>query len=83
MRGLARLSVLRERAGYRSLAADEEHCLHALAVGGATLAQLGELLLEQEPPGAPPKRAVQRLAVLLDLWASDELLTSHSSRSNG
>lgn|GEM_PF-3285604 len=57
MRGLARLSVLRERAGYRSLAADEEHCLHALAV--------------------------QRLAALLDLWASDELLTSHSSRSNG
>ena len=57
MRGLARLSVLRERAGYRSLAADEENCLHALAV--------------------------QRLAALLDLWASDELLTSHSSRSNG
>ncbi len=68
---------------HQSLPADEEHCLRALAAGGATLAQLGELLLEHQPPGAPPERAAQRLAALLDLWASDELLTSHSSRSRG
>ncbi len=68
---------------HRSLPADEEHCLRALAAGGATLAQLGELLFDQQLPGAPPERAAQRLAALLDLWASDELLTSHSSRSRG
>jgi hypothetical protein len=67
---------------HRSLPADAEHCLRALAAGGATLAQLGELLLEQQPPGLPPERAAQRLAALLDLWASDELLTSHGSRSS-
>ncbi len=66
---------------HRSLPADEEQCLRALAAGAATLAQLGELLVEQQPPGAPPERAAQRLAALLDLWASDELLTSQSSRS--
>ena len=61
---------------HRSLPADEEHCLRALAAGAATLAQLAELLLEQQPSGTPPEHAAQRLALLLDLWASDELLTS-------
>jgi hypothetical protein len=68
---------------HRSLPADEEHCLRALAARATTLAQLGELLLERQPPGAPPERAAQRLAALLDLWATDELLTSHSARSRG
>ena len=63
---------------HRSLPADEEQCLRALAAGAATLAQLAELLLEQQPSGTPPEQAAQRLALLLDLWASDELLTSQS-----
>ncbi len=62
---------------HRALPDDEEGCLRALAAGGTTLAQLGELLLEQQPPDAPPGRAAQRLAALLGLWAGDELLTSH------
>jgi hypothetical protein len=64
---------------HSSLPADEESCLQALAAGGATLAQLGELLLERRPPDAPPGQAAQRLAELLDLWARDELLTACSS----
>ena len=66
---------------HRSLSDDEERCLRALAAGGATLAQLGELLLEHQPPGAPSQRAAQRLAELLDLWAHDELLTLANGRS--
>lgn len=60
---------------HRSLTDDEEVCLAALAAGSTTLAQLSELLLEHEPQDAPPERAAQRLAVLLDLWTGDELLT--------
>ncbi len=65
---------------HRSLPDDEERCLRALAAGGTTLAQLGELLLELQPPDALPGRAAQRLAALLGLWAGDELLTSHGER---
>ncbi len=67
---------------HRSLSDDEERCLRALAAGGATLAQLGELLLEQQALDAPPERAAQRLAALLGMWADDELLTSADSSSS-
>ncbi len=58
---------------HRSLAADEERCLRTLS-GGATLAELGELLLAEPTPAAPPERAVERLAALIDRWTHDELL---------
>lgn len=61
---------------HRSLPADEERCLHVLAAQGATLARLGELLLEQGIPDDPTARPAQRLAALLELWANDELLTA-------
>lgn len=66
---------------HRALPGDEESCLEVLASGGATLARLGERLLERQPPNAPPQQAAQRFAKLLDLWARDELLTSHASLS--
>ena len=59
---------------HRSLPADEECALASLASGGATLAELGELLVDCRPSGAAPD-AARRLASLLDLWARDELLT--------
>ncbi len=59
---------------HRSLAPDEESCLRALAAGDTTLAQLGELLLDAQPPQAAPERAAERLATLLDVWSRDELL---------
>jgi hypothetical protein len=54
---------------------DEERCLEALASGGATLAQLGELLAGAQPPGATEMELAERFAVLLDLWAQDEILS--------
>ena len=60
---------------HRSLPDDEERCLHALREPGTTLAQLGALLLEHQQPDAPAQQSAKRLAVLLDLWARNELLT--------
>ena len=59
---------------HRSLPPDEEICLRALAAGDTTLARLGELLLEAQPPHAAPERAAERLATLLDLWSREELV---------
>ncbi len=67
---------------HRALPGDEESCLEALGSEGTTLAQLGEILLEQ-PPNASPQQIAQRLAELLDRWARDELLTSHTSLAGG
>jgi hypothetical protein len=60
---------------HRSMQPDEERCLEALASGGASLAELGEILAEAEPPDAPETQLAQRFAALLDLWARDEILT--------
>jgi hypothetical protein len=60
---------------HRSMQPDEERCLEALASGGATLAQLAELLAAAQPPGAKETELAQRFAALLDLWAQDEILT--------
>jgi len=62
----------------RVLAEDEEGCLEALVSRGATLAELGEILLERQPPSSSQHKTSQRLAELLDLWTRDELLTSHT-----
>ncbi|MEE8508988.1 MAG: DNA-binding domain-containing protein [Myxococcota bacterium] len=60
---------------HRSVPPDEESCLELLKTKGATLAQLGERLLEQQAPGASHAQVAQRFASLLDLWARDEVLT--------
>lgn len=60
---------------HRSMQPDEERCLEALASGGASLAELGEILAAAEPPDAPETQLAQRFAALLDLWARDEILT--------
>ncbi len=60
---------------HRSMQPDEERCLEALASGGASLAELGEILAGAEPPDAPETQLAQRFAALLDLWARDEILT--------
>jgi hypothetical protein len=60
---------------HRSMQPDEERCLQALARGGASLAELGELLAGAEPPGAPEAELAGRFAALLDLWTEDEILT--------
>ncbi|MEN8183539.1 MAG: DNA-binding domain-containing protein [Myxococcota bacterium] len=69
---------------HRSLEADEERCLWALAAGGATLAELGELLATAQPPGAAAERAAaERLAALIDRWARDALLRTGESTVPG
>lgn len=60
---------------HRSVTPDEESCLELLETKGASLAQLGERLLERQAPGTSHAQAAQRLASLLDLWARDEVLT--------
>ena len=62
---------------HRALSEDEEGCLEALASTGATLAELGDILLEREPPKSSHIETAQRLAELLDLWTRDEILTAH------
>ena len=66
---------------HRSMQPDEERCLEALASGGASLAELGEILAEAEPPDAPETQLAQRFAALLDLWARDEILTRRTDRN--
>ena len=63
---------------HRALSEDEEGCLEALASIGATLSELGEILLEKEPPSSSHHQTAQRLAEFLDLWTRDGLLTSHT-----
>jgi hypothetical protein len=60
---------------HRSMQADEERCLEALACGGASLAELGEILVGTAPPDAPETELARRFAALLDLWTQDEILT--------
>ena len=67
---------------HRSMQPDEERCLEALASGGVSLAELGEILAEAEPPEAPETQLAQRFAALLDLWARDEILTLTADRSS-
>jgi hypothetical protein len=67
---------------HRSMQPDEERCLEALACGGASLAELGELLAGAQPPDAAETQLAQRFAVLLDLWAQDEILTPRTHRSS-
>jgi len=66
---------------HRSMQPDEERCLIALASGGASLAELGELLAGAEPPDAAETQLAQRFAALLDLWAQDEILTRQMDQS--
>jgi len=66
---------------HRSMQPDEERCLEALASGGASLAELGEILADAEPPDAPETKLAQRFAALLDLWARDEILTLQTNRN--
>ena len=66
---------------HRSMQPDEERCLEALASGGASLAELGEILAGAEPPDAPETQLAQRFAALLDLWARDEILTLRTDRN--
>jgi hypothetical protein len=63
---------------HRSMQPDEERCLEALASGGATLAQLAELLAAAQPPDATETELAQRFAALLDRWTQDEILTQPS-----
>jgi hypothetical protein len=60
---------------HRSMQADEERCLEALASGGATLARLGELVAGAQPPDVTETELAERFAALLELWARDEILT--------
>ena len=66
---------------HRSMQPDEERCLEALASGGVSLAELGELLAGAEPPDAAEPQLAQRFAALLDLWAQDEILTLSTDRN--
>jgi hypothetical protein len=63
---------------HRALSEDEEACLEALASKAATFAELGEILLERQPPSSSHHQTAQRLAELLDLWTRGGLLTSHT-----
>jgi hypothetical protein len=63
---------------HRSMQADEERCVAALASGGATLAELAELLAEAQPPDATETELARRFASLLGLWAQDEILAQPS-----
>jgi hypothetical protein len=65
---------------HRSVAPDEERCLRELGSSGAGLAQLGCLLLDQQPPDASPQQAAERLAALLGRWAEDEILVPMGER---
>ena len=65
---------------HRSMQADEERCLEALARGGASLADLGELLAGAD---TPETQLVQRFAALLDLWSQDQILTLRTDRNPG
>lgn len=60
---------------HRPVSPDEESCLGLLVGEGATLAQLGERLLERQASGVPDAQVARHLASLLDLWARDEVLT--------
>jgi hypothetical protein len=66
---------------HRSMQPDEERCLEALASGGASLADLGELLSGAEPPDVAEPQLAQRFAALLDLWSQDEILTLRTERN--
>jgi len=66
---------------HRSMQPDEERCLEALASGGASLADLGELLAGAEHPDAAEAQLAQRFAALLDLWSQDEILTLRTERN--
>jgi hypothetical protein len=65
---------------HRSMQPDEGRCLEALASGGATLAQLGELVAGAQPPDVTETELAERFAALLDLWAKDEILTCQRPR---
>lgn len=58
---------------HRSLEADEERCLVALARGPVALARLGELVAEAGSAG-DPEAASRRFAALLERWTADGLL---------
>jgi len=66
---------------HRSMQPDEERCLEALASGGASLAELGELLAGAEPPDAAETQLARRFVALLDLWSQDEILTLRTDRN--
>ena len=61
---------------HRSLPADEEACLMLLASGGATLAEVGECLLDLQSAERSEPYAAERLAVLLATWTHDGLLSA-------
>lgn len=61
---------------HRSLAPDEDAWLRALGPQGATLAELGERALAEQPGGATPEAAARRLSERLGLWAQDGILTA-------
>jgi len=63
---------------HRSMQPDEERCLAALASGGASLAELGELLAGTD---ASEAQLAQRFAALLDLWSQDQILTLRTDRN--
>ena len=59
---------------HRSLLRDEAICLRALADGGTSLAQLGELLADAQPEDAAEQQIAERFAGLLARWAQDAVL---------
>jgi hypothetical protein len=61
---------------HRSLPADEEACLRLLASRPATVAEVGECLLELQPGERSETRAAERLAALLATWTRDGLLSA-------
>jgi hypothetical protein len=61
---------------HRSIEADEAACLRQLRGPGATLGELGELLLAAAAIEGDEERAMRRLAALLETWAADAIVSA-------